>query len=50
MSQYKELPQVEFAVAAQNAFQEILQFNGRSVVLSIGGAFLPFSSLLLLYH
>ena len=29
MSQYKELPQVEFAVAAQNAFKKFFQFNGR---------------------
>lgn len=29
MSQYKELPQVGFEVAAQNAFKKIIQFNGR---------------------
>jgi len=29
MSQYKELPQVEFAVAAQNAFKKFFQFKGR---------------------
>ena len=29
MSQFKELPQVEFAVAAQNAFKKFFQFNGR---------------------
>lgn len=29
MSQFKELPQVGFEVAAQNAFKKIIQFNGR---------------------
>ncbi len=29
MTQFKELPQVDFSVAAQNAFKKIFQFNGR---------------------
>ncbi len=29
MAKFKELPQVEFSVAAQNAFKKIFQFNGR---------------------
>ena len=50
MSQFKELPQVGFEVAAQNAFKKSSSSMDVFVALNIGGAFLHSSSHLLWYH